>query len=415
MRIFKASLAIGSIAVAVAATLGWLGIYTPIERFFWGSPLPGGSWAVQWGAMLLLGFGLAWTTADIHQPILKSVVGATSLLEVTGLAWVLTAKAGIHWSPFGTLTAGALAFALGLYYSRTPGGSRKRRIAELFGPTRISRATAREILEADESLDLSGRPLQATVLVCEVLNRGALDKALSPHDYFALHTSFVRVATQTVVEAGGLLDAVGEGRLRALFGVPLTLRPHALDACRAAALLQERLDRFAEEALAKWKVPVESAVALETGDLLAAESEETGVLSVMGEVLDFTEQLAARCKPYGTRLLVGAEAYRRIAPQWHLRPVDLLSLPDQRGPEEIYEPLAPKGGLSPAEVERAEVFWKGVLYYRAHRAEEAKAHLEAVLYPEETACEDLLVRFYLQRLTRLRRGEPVERWALVKL
>lgn len=373
----------------------------------------------HWLGMFVLAFGLSWTTIDINQKTLKVVVGVLALLETVGLAWVLSLF-GIGWSPMPTLFAGVTALAGGLYYSTTPAGIRKRRLWAAFGPPglRLSRKKYREILESEAEFDVPDEGREASLVVCELVNSAELARSLSPAEYVALNTAFLNTGKQALLDAGGLLDEGGEGRLRGVFGLPLSeeiegaegavtgtgnrLSPvaqaHARSACRAALRLGQRLDSFAEEAAQRWKVSLDYRIAVESGSLVGGHIGGSAQFTVMGELLDHTRRLCVANGVFGSHLLLGPDASLLAADAIEVRPVELVRFEGQKGPEEFYELLSMKGELPPEARDRRDAFWKGVIFFRSHRDDEAKAHFEGVLYPEESAVEDPLVRYYLKRL-----------------
>jgi predicted Zn-dependent peptidase len=77
--------------------------------------------------------------------------------------------------------------------------------------------------------------------------------------------------------------------------------------------------------------------------------------------------------------------------------------PEERSREEIYELLAPKNVLSEEELERRDLFWKGLVYYREQRWDEA-----LTLFHSARAANgsDGPVEFYIRRVEQLRAGLP---------
>ncbi len=403
-RTLRASLLCGALATSLAGFLFTLGAFGPLERALLGVDFTP-AWT-QWTGAAILGLGLAWTTVDINAPVLKSVVAGAALLETAALAWCLHLF-GVAWPPFTALAAGALAVAFGFIYTRTAAGARKRLIEGMFGG-RISPATYRKLLESDEPLDFSGERREASVVVCEIFNRELLAEVLAPEDYVALQNAFLRAGAEVLMAAGGILDPSKGENLLALFGVPLTDPGHAARACEAAEALSHRLETFCRECVERWKAAPDYRIGVNSGEMIAAAYGAQGpegshflsAFSVAGEPLDFCRRLCMANRFYGSRILLGPRAFTLASEAVEVRPIELIRSRGQEGPQEIYELLAPKNRLTPEDAERRDLFWKGVILFRARQWEEAAGHFQAVL--NGAGGEDAPARFYLERIAHAR-------------
>ena len=222
-------------------------------------------WA-QWAGAMALGFGLAWTTIQIHSVALKIVVATVALLETAALAWLLQLQ-GIHWSPYSALAAGTLAAGFGLAYALSKAGRHRRRIEEVLGG-RISRLTFQKILESDASLPFTGEMQEASVVDCRIFNRQELVGALSAPDFVALSNTFADAVAQTLMDSGGVLAGQGGEQTRALFGGVLLDPEHAAQAQEAARAVQERLQAFRQECLERWGVEADCRVSVHSGAMI---------------------------------------------------------------------------------------------------------------------------------------------------
>ena len=82
--------------------------------------------------------------------------------------------------------------------------------------------------------------------------------------------------------------------------------------------------------------------------------------------------------------------------------------PDETSREEVYELLALKHSLSEEELERRDLFWKGIVYYREQLWDEALNVFQSARLPEGI---DGPVEFYIRRIEQLREGLPQLDWA----
>ncbi len=266
-----------------------MGIFEPLNRFAFfdagaGFALP--AW-VQWIGAILLGFGLAWTSIEIRAFSLKVVVSAIALLEVVVLSWVLLLW-GILWSPFTTLTAGILGTVLGLVYHLSAPGRRRQALETVLGG-RISRKTFRRWLDSNEPLPFEGEQREAGVVVCRVLNGTRIAQALPFGDGVLFSKRFLKVGSQTLKEAGGVLIEADAEHLVAAFGAVLPEPEHASQASEAALMLKKRLEPFCEACRERWNIAVEFGIAVHSGPVNVGAAENR--FFVIGEPLDFARRL----------------------------------------------------------------------------------------------------------------------------
>lgn len=408
MRYLKVTLLIGT---AVSLLVGGL-VYAPIFEKIDGalaallgvaasrSPAP----AVQFPVLVLLAFGVAWTTIDISRLSLKVTVAAVALAQVLASTWV--ASLFQHFfSPWPGALAIILSFGAALLYARSDAGSRKR-VVETMLAERISPAAFRTLVDSDIPLRFEGEIREASVLVCEIFNHEELAEALPVPEHVALHNSFLRNASEFLLERGGYLDECGGETLRALFGLPLPDKEHAARACRAALALVERLDEVNRECAKVWKHIFDFRIGINSGEIVVATygSKRSETLSVAGEPVEFARRLCAANIIYDSRILIGYRTFNLAESTIEVRPIELIQrFEDEWSREELYELLALRNGLSLEELERREAFWKAVVYFREQRLDEALAHFHTARLEGGA---DGPIEFYIRRIEQLRGGLP---------
>ncbi len=414
MRLLKAFLACGLLGVGLGILAHACGGLDGGDRFLpWavGQP-PAPLWA-QWVGAAFVGLGLGWTSVAIRSVSLRLAVAGVALLEVVGLSWVIAVAGGGYWAPWASLLAGGVALLAGLGWSRSAGGRRRDLLETLF-TGRVAPERLRQWVDSDEPLPLAGERREASLVVCEMFNQNILAQELAPEASVALTNGFLKAAADTLLRAGGMLETCGGERVRALFGLPLSDEAHATRACEAALLLGEALEAFCQRAQEEWGAVPDYRIAVHAGEVIAAAYGAGGVggFSVTGEALEFSRKLCLANTFYGSRILLGPRVHVLAGGAVEVRPMELIRLPGQRAPEEIYELLAPAGGLDEGEAQRREMFWKGVILFREQRFEEAAGHFQAIVNRE--GGEDAPVRFYLERIEHARESSRSLDWELLR-
>jgi adenylate cyclase len=403
MRILKAAIILGAISATLAMLLLASGFLTladerliellriPMDgRPLWGPPV---------FVALVLAFGIAWTTLDISRNSLRIfIIAATTILLGT---WsVVVSIYGQFFSPVLPVFAVLCSGLFGLLWVRTRSGSRKQNLERLFGP-RLSRAGFREILNSRFDVSFPGRKLQASVLVVSVHNHAELMELLSPGDYTAITNFYLQTASDYLVESGGYLDECNGECIRVVFGAPQYDARHATRACRAAIDLAARIDELNKECDARWQRRLDVRMGLDSGEIVAGLFGGTRLAnySIAGPAVDFARRLCSASSSYGTRILIGPDAYSPAAETLEVRPIEILKVSARRRRVEIYEILTAKHGLSPERERSRDHFWTGVLHYREKKWEKA---VDEFTKARITGLPDPALDFYLRRIEQSR-------------
>jgi adenylate cyclase len=411
MRYFKATLLIGvisALAVGVIDATGWLGTLDQWSSQWLGhlsesGPLKWTPHGIVFAVAALLAFAFAWTTTDLARPATKTIVAFVGLLLLLSGSAVF-ALYGVFYSPWTAVLMGLCSYFVGLIYSGSDSGSRKRVLQRLFGQ-RLSRNQFASLVDSNLPLNFPGAEQNATVLVCEVHNHVQLLEVLSPADYVAMTNLYLKTVSDYLVEAGGYLDECGGESLRVVFGAPLEREDHAIAAVRAALEASARIDALNKECDARWHQRLDFRVGINSGPMISAAygGARLGSFSVAGPVVEFARRLCAACANYGCRILVGPETYVSSSEFVEGRPIELLRRPDGRRIE-LYEVLAPVNTLSPERARSRDHFWKGVIYYREKKWDLAMEQFGKARVP---GLPDPALDAFVLRSERARRGETV--------
>ena len=417
LRYLKVTLICGFLAVLLALGLFEMGAFRKLDASlatFLARPSPPAvERGLQYFLALFLGLGIAWVTIDIIRPSFKIGIALAALAEILAGVWVLNLFS-VYYSPFVSIVAVVAAFAIGLGFSQTATGSRKRTLLTLLGD-RVSDQTFDRLLESDAPLKFDGEVREATILVCEIFNHEELLATLRTDNYVAMTNSFLQNATDFLVERGAYLDECDGECLRVIFGAPLRNHRHAADTCDAALELCDKLEAVNRECVSVWGKEFNFRIGINTGDLILAAygSRRLGALSASGEPVEFTRRLCSANSIYGSRILIGAKTFAQAEESIEVRPMELIQRnPEEPDREEVYELIARKERLSEPQRERRDLYWKGVVYFREQRLEQALATFRESL---EKYGADSAADFYIRRIEQIQKGMPVLEWGTSRL
>ena len=414
MRYLKVTLFIGFLVSLFVAALYEMGVLLQLDRALAAllalrPPVPLADRTWQYPAFVACALAITWTTIDISRKSLKCIVAAGAFLEVLAAAWIVHLFGGF-FSPFASLLTIALSFIAAFAYARSEGGMRKKIVGDLFG-NRVSSTTFDELVNSELPLSFEGEMTEATIVVCEIFNHEELTEQLKVSDYVALQNSFLKSASDFLVERGAYLDECDGESLRAIFGAPLPDAGHASTACEAALALARRLDEVNRECFQVWQQRFDFRIGVNSGEMVVAAygSRRLGNFSVAGEPVEFARRLCAANTIYGSRVLIGCQTYFNAESDIEVRPMELIQrTPDETSREEVYELLELKHGLAEEELERRDLFWKGIVYYREQLWDEALSLFHSARLPDAV---DGPLEFYIRRIEQLREGLPQLDWA----
>jgi class 3 adenylate cyclase/tetratricopeptide (TPR) repeat protein len=197
---------------------------------------------------------------------------------------------------------------------------------------------------------LEGERKQVTVLFADVVGFSTLAGPLDPEDVHTLMDGCFEILTQQVHRYEGTINQFTGDGIMALFGAPLTHEDHAMRALHAALGIQAALQDYHEEVQARWGVPVQMRLGVNTG------------LVVVGRIgddlrMDYTAQgdttnLAARLQqmaPAGA-IWVGEATYRLAREAFEWQEVGAQAVKGKAEAVPVYALHGPRLGRSRFEV-----------------------------------------------------------------
>lgn len=325
--------------------------------------------------IIILSGSVAWCVIDVTNPSQKVLVIFCTALLVLGISPTL-ALHNVIFDPFSSLTALALAAVAGFVFSGTEKGMRKRVLENLIG-RRVSHRTFNHLLEANDPPNFSGVSHEVTVVTCRLFNHAEMQSKLKPADLVKMSNLFLRSVSTFLAGRGAYLDESGPELVRGYFGMLKPSETHAIEACRAALELRSRLRNLSHECETRWFQGLSYGVGISSGPMTIGVygADEHYFFSGIGAETDYSRRLAHANGRYGSDLLIGPQTYHLVRDAFEVRPMEMFFDPETKLMTEIYQLLAPADSYSEAEREKRDLFWKGVIFLREEKYEEALDHL----------------------------------------
>lgn len=403
-RHFRMTFYTGSLVALLAVLLVRLGLTAPLDQAlceFYGFryALWQDRQVLDFVLILIAAYGVAWTTLDVTRGTLKTVIAAVALLQLFTLSWVF-ALYGYFLSPFAPAFALLGSFALGFCYTRTEGGKRKKLLRAIFGD-RLSERHLNQLIDAPEPPALEGGWAELTVLHCRLVPLPGDGEQAALNEVTKINRAW-QACADYLTSMGAYLDRCDGSTLRALFGAPVPDADHAQSACRAALEIRKRIRNLNADldpqSLLDLRIGIQSGHAV----VGAYGTHRLGGYSAAGECIEEVRKICEANFIYGTRILIGPEAWLLASSEIEARPIEFLRFRSDDPQMEVYELLGLKGSLSPEEEMRRDRFWEGIILYRERRLKEALARFENARGGNG---EDAPLDFYIRRIQKLERGE----------
>ncbi len=410
IRYLRASIGIALASAVVAIILlqtgSFAGIDEAVRNFLRLSA--GATTAPVWlhyGLVVLIALWVAWVVVDVPKFAGKLGIAALIMLQAPLLAYI-TSLFGLFLSPVAGVVAGLIAAGAGSLYARTDAGRRKEFLQTVFGQ-RLSDHSFDTLLRSEEPLNFSGVRMPATVIVFRIGNEDALEESLPTDAYRELVNAALETASDYLVSCGAFIELCDGCSVRAVFGVPLADAQHSEKAILAALELSGKMVEFNDAADKKWHGKVDYQIGLQSGDVTAGAfgSSRFASYCTSGEVVDIAIRLAAANQIYGTRVLVGPDAFLNAEHTVAMRPIDLFSSTDLAARVEIYEPLGAAEALDPVRKEVQDTFWKALILFREEQYREAE---EGFRHITDLTVVDGPSEYYLRRIREIWAGGSAE-------
>jgi len=400
-RYWLISLAIGVGAASLTLALGLGGVFQPLlarmasvfTNLGWSSDDDWSRWrGLEIAVVLLVSLGMSYAVVEITRPGRK-LIAAISVVLILLVSSPLFALYGVLFEPFGPILAATLAAVAAFFYSRTPAGKRKGLLEDAIG-SRVSGRIFNEMLESPDEPGFEGVRRQVTTLVCCHFppDQGQGEDRAS--ERLTMGSLFLRSVSTFLLARGAYLEEAGPERVRVSFGMLQETPDHAEQACRAALDLRIRLEGLSHEFESRWFQPLHCGVGIESGEMTVGlcGTPDQFFFAGLGGGEDFAGRLAFANRRFGSDLLIGPETYRLVRDRFEVRPMEMVYDPAGCRLHEVYQLLANAGQFSVEERERRDHFWRGVVFLREKRGEEA---LEAFSRARSPGTEDGPLAYFM--------------------
>ena len=205
----------------------------------------------------------------------------------------------------------------------------------------VTSSVVNQILSQPEKLKLGGERKELSVFFSDIEGFASISERLEIEKLVSLLNEYLTAMTDNIIlEHHGMLDKYEGDAIMAIFGAPMDIKNHALQACLAALdnqkLLKTKLyPKWKEQNLPCFKV----RIGINTGTMLVGNmgSQSRFDYTVIGDNVNVGSRLETLNKIYGTNILISENTIAHLGDQLVVRKLDRVIVRGKSLTMDVYE------------------------------------------------------------------------------
>lgn len=278
----------------------------------------------------------------------------------------------------------------------------------------IPKVLVAKLLRTNQTVKIGGKLRRVTLLFSDVVNFTTVSENYPP-EKLVLHLSeYFEEITQIIMKVNGTIDKYIGDAVMAFWGAPIVDKDQALNACRAALSLQNRLGHLNRRWAIEGRPVLETRIGIHTGDVIVGNmgSSDRMNYTALGDTVNLAARLEGTNKMYHTHIIISEEVLLEVQEHCLVRPIDLVAVKGKTKGVKIYELIGifhDDPALLPSEmqVNYCKLFTKAFQLYLERRWDAAISLLEDI---KKHFGDDYTTALYLERCTNFKENPPPEDW-----
>jgi adenylate cyclase len=261
------------------------------------------------------------------RPLRSAVVTAAASLGLAVAALVLFEQYR-YWIPVFSLvlpvSLSYVVFGVDAYLD----AERKRREIRRAFSCYLSPSVLEVVLADPDKLKLGGTRVEATILFSDIAGFTTLSEQNTPEAVSRLLNRYMTVMTRIIMRHNGTIDKFIGDAIMAFWGAPLPDPEHAMNACRAAVEMRDRLASLNRELSEQGLPEVSFRIGINTGEVIVGNmgSEELFDYTVIGDAVNLASRLEGANKQFGTDILISSFVADKVKGRVEEEPLGTISV-----------------------------------------------------------------------------------------
>lgn len=272
------------------------------------------------------------------RPVLSGIIAVMALgfyLTVAGLSFM---KYNLWLPTFSVALPFFIPYAIYGIMSYLNSEKKRKEIKNAFSHY-LSPSVLETILASPEKLRLGGDRVEATILFSDIVSFTTISESMHPEEVSDLINKYLNEMTRIITEHNGTIDKFIGDAIMAFWGAPVPDPDHALNACRAAVEMQERMKLVRVEFIEKDLPEIFIRIGINTGPVIAGNMGSTDLFdyTVLGDAVNLASRLEGANKEFGTAILISQAVYEKTRGKIIARPLGSIKVKGKTKEVEVYE------------------------------------------------------------------------------
>ena len=289
--------------------------------------------------LLLVLLGLLASLLQVRwKPFRGGALACVSMGGYWACAYVLFSARGLWIPTLLPLLSFSLPYGAMALHSYFQSERQRREIKRAFSHY-LSPSILKAVLNSPEDLKLGGAKVEATILFSDLAAFTTLAENLSPEAVHLFLNRYFTEMTNILFAHKGTIDKFIGDAIMAFWGAPVADEEHAVNACRAALAMQERMKSLREEMKQEGLPELFVRIGINTGEVIVGNmgSSELFNYTVLGDAVNLASRLEGANKEFGTSILISGFVYEKVASAIRVRPLGKIAVKGKTAEVELFE------------------------------------------------------------------------------
>lgn len=165
-----------------------------------------------------------------------------------------------------------------------------------------------------DNIALGGEICEATVMFCDIRNFTALSEEIGPERIVSILNRLFSIAENCISKYNGIINKYIGDSMLVIFGVPVKIAEHELNAFNAANAILTSLESLNRDFEIEGLPCLKIGIGIHTGEVLAGNigAKNRMEYTVMGDTVNTASRIESLCKSYNKALLVSETTYKSL-------------------------------------------------------------------------------------------------------
>lgn len=249
---------------------------------------------------------------------------------------------------------------------------RRRQVQRAFGHY-LAPTIVEQLMDGGEALRLGGETQDISVMFADLSGFTNYSTKVAPKQLVELTNSYLSLITEEVDRHSGYVDKyIGDASM-ALWGAPVRLSDHALQAVQTALTIRDRIDAMRREAEARGDFGFGIKIGVASGPAVVGNvgSERRFNYTAVGETVNIAARLESLPGIYQCAVVVAESTAEAAGDRVLMRELDWVTVKGRDKPLAIFEALGPSSIVDDDQRRLKTDYEKGLAAYRSRRFDAA--------------------------------------------